>query len=127
MNATNRGLTKTYNRFHNSNDKVDDIAELRRIHHQMDRAVLRSYGWDDLAHRAKPEFLTAAIEDDPKYQNRLFWPADFRAEVLARLLDLNAQRAAEEASAGQKAASGARKVGRKRGKGALSEEQASFL
>ena len=127
MAASNHGLTQTYNRFHDLNDKELDIVELRRLHDEMDRAVLRAYGWDDLAQRARSEILTAAIEDDPKYHDRLFWPADFRAEVLARLLDLNAKRAAEEASTGQKAASGAPKARKKRGKRVLSDEQASFL
>ncbi len=66
----------------------------------MDRAVLRAYGWDDLADRAEPQFLDETNEDDYKYQGRLFWPAEFRDEVLARLLALNAERAAAERAAG---------------------------
>jgi len=100
MVATELGLTKTYNRFHNPKDKAADIAELRRLHDEMDSAVLRAYGWDDLTKRAKPEFLTEETEDDPKYQGRLFWPASFRAEVLARLLTLNAERHAAEQALG---------------------------
>jgi hypothetical protein len=96
MIATGLGLTKTYNRFHDSDDKANDILELRRLHDEMDQAVLRAYGWDDLARRAKPEFLTEETEDDPKYEGRLFWSADFRAEVLSRLLALNAERYAAE-------------------------------
>jgi len=94
------GLTKTYNRFHDPGDKAGDIVELRRLHDEMDRAVLQAYGWDDLARKAKPEFLAENTEDDPKYQGRLFWPADFRAEVLSRLLALNATRYAAEHAAG---------------------------
>lgn len=100
MRNSNRGLTKTYNRFHDPDDKAADIVELRRLHEEMDRAVLAAYGWDDLAKRAKPEFLTEETEDDPKYQGRLFWPASFRAEVLARLLALNAERHAAEQALG---------------------------
>ena len=100
MNATDAGLTKTYNRFHSPVDRSADILELRRLHDEMDRAVLRAYGWDDLAHRAQPEFLTEETEDDPKYQGRLFWPAPFRTEVLARLLALNAERYAAEQAEG---------------------------
>ena len=62
----------------------------------MDVAVLRAYGWDDLADRATPEFLTEVGEPDHRYQHRLFWPAVFRDEVLGRLLDLNRARAEEE-------------------------------
>jgi hypothetical protein len=92
----NDGLSKTYNRFHDVAETAPDIASLRTLHHDMDVAVLRAYGWDDLADRAAPEFLTEDTEPDHRYQGRLFWPAPFRDEVLARLLDLNARRAAEE-------------------------------
>lgn len=110
MVATDKGMTKTYNRFHDPYDKAADIVELRRLHAMMDDAVLRAYGWDDLAARAHPgdpaggiaqgedapRFLTEDDEDDHKYQNRLFWPAPFRDELLARLLTLNEERAAAE-------------------------------
>ena len=58
--------------------------------------MLQTYGWGDLATRAAPEFLTEATEAEHRYQDRLFWPAAFREEVLARLLDLNRARAEEE-------------------------------
>jgi hypothetical protein len=96
MVARNQGLTKSYNRFHDALDTAGDIVELRRLHAAMDDAVLRAYGWDDLADRAAPEFLTEESEDDHTYQGRLFWPAAFRDELLARLLKLNEERAAEE-------------------------------
>jgi len=100
MIARNEGLTKTYNRFHDPAETASDIQRLRDLHHEMDAAVLRAYGWDDLAERASPEFLTEDNEQDHRYQGRLFWPAAFRDEVLARLLALNAERAAEERRAG---------------------------
>jgi len=100
MLAHTQGLTKTYNRFHDLTDRSPDIERLRDLHHAMDVAVLRAYGWDDLADRAAPEFLTEAAEPDHRYQGRLFWPAAFRDEVLARLLALNAERAAAERAAG---------------------------
>ena len=62
--------------------------------------MLRAYGWADLASTASPEYLTEETEQDPRYQRRLFWPASFRDEVLARLLALNAERAADEAARG---------------------------
>jgi hypothetical protein len=96
MVARNEGLTKTYNRFHVPAERSPDIQRLRELHHAMDVAVLSAYGWDDLADRAAPEFLTEASELDHRYQGRLFWPAAFRDEVLARLLDLNRARAEEE-------------------------------
>jgi hypothetical protein len=94
------GLTKTYNRFHSPADRAADIQRLRELHHALDLAVLRAYGWDDLAARAVPEFLSEETEPDHRYQGRLFWPAPFRDEVLARLLDLNRARAAEEHALG---------------------------
>ena len=90
------GLTKTYNRFHDAQDQSADIKRLRELHQYLDVAVLSAYGWEDLAARAAPEFLTVATEAEHCYQGRLFWPAPFREEVLARLLDLNRARAEEE-------------------------------
>lgn len=110
MKVTGKGMTPTYNRFHDTQDKAADVVELRLLHAMMDDAVLRAYGWDDLADRALPgdqakgitpgedaaRFHTEDDEDDHKYQNRLFWPAPFRDELLARLLKLNEERAAAE-------------------------------
>ena len=45
-------------------------------------------------------FLDVTNEGDHTYQGRLFWPSDFRDEVLARLLALNAERHAEEVRLG---------------------------
>ena len=96
MVARIHGLTKTYNRFHDAQDKSADIVRLRELHHELDLAALDAYGWNDLAAGAAPEFLTEATEAEHRYQGRLFWPAAFREEVLARLLDLNRARAEEE-------------------------------
>ncbi len=100
MIARNEGMTKTYNRFHDPDETGDDIQRLRELHAAMDRAVLEAYGWHDLAARAAPIFLDETNEDDHTYQGRLFWPSDFRDEVLARLLALNAERHAEEVRLG---------------------------
>ena len=100
MVARNEGMTKTYNRFHNPAERGDDIVRLRELHAEMDRAVLRAYGWDDLAAHADPVFLDEASESDRAYQGRLFWLSSFRDEVLARLLTLNVERHAEEVHLG---------------------------
>jgi hypothetical protein len=100
MIARNEGLTKTYNRFHDATEHAPDIERLRELHHAMDVAVLRAYGWHDLADTAAPVFLDETNEDDHRYQGRLFWPAPFREAVLAHLLALNAERAAQECAAG---------------------------
>jgi len=100
------GLTKLYNRFHDPHEKSDGILELRRLHLEMDAAVLRAYGWDDLAETATCEFLLDYEEEEDdsptakkskkKKPWRLRWPDEFRDEVLARLLELNEQRHKEE-------------------------------
>jgi hypothetical protein len=100
MIARNEGMTKTYNRFHDQAETAEDIRRLRELHAAMDRVVLEAYGWHDLAERAAPVFLDETNEDDHTYQGRLFWPSDFRDEVLARLLVLNAERHAEEVHQG---------------------------
>ena len=100
MVARNEGMTKTYNRFHDRTETSEDIQRLRDLHAAMDRAVLEAYGWHDLAGRAAPMFLDESNEDDHTYQGRLFWPSDFRDEVLAFLLALNAERHAEEVRLG---------------------------
>ncbi|WP_199324662.1 hypothetical protein [Phormidium sp. FACHB-1136] len=48
MVRNNQGLTDTYNRFHDPNETHPDILKLRELHHQMDRAVLAAYGWQDI-------------------------------------------------------------------------------
>jgi hypothetical protein len=100
MVARNEGMTKTYNRFHDRSETVQDIQCLRELHAAMDRAVLGAYGWRDLAARAEPIFLDETNEDEHPFHERLFWPSDFRDEVLARLLALNAERHTEEVRVG---------------------------
>ena len=100
MVTNNEGLTKTYNRFHDPDERSNAVHELRRLHDTMDRAVLAAYGWDDLA----PDcvFELEWEEDDEEGTSRrkkpwrYRWPEATRDEVLARLLALNATRAAEE-------------------------------
>jgi hypothetical protein len=94
------GLTKTYNRFHARGENAPDITRLRVLHANMDAAVLRAYGWDDLAERAAPEFIEQDADEGKTPKTRLDWPAEFKDEVLARLLALNAERAAAEKAAG---------------------------
>ncbi len=103
MVRNDEGLTATYNRFHDPNERSPDILCLRELHDEMDRAVLDAYGWTDL--QPKCEFLLDYEEDEDEEEQtsrrrrkpwRYRWPDDFRDEVLARLLELNRQRAIEE-------------------------------
>ncbi len=100
MQDRGEGLTATYNRFHARGDNKSDITRLRELHAEMDEAVLRAYGWDDLADRAEPEFIEQAVEEGRPQKTRFDWPAEFKDDVLARLLALNAERAAEDRAAG---------------------------
>ena len=99
MAENNEGLTKTYNRFHDPDEHNPRIADLRQLHAAMDRAVLDSYGWDDIP--TDCGFLSD-YEIDEETQGRkkkpwrYRWPDDVRDVVLARLLALNAEQAREE-------------------------------
>ena len=48
MVSNNEGLTSTYNRFHDPSETSSELLELRRLHGEMDQAVLAAYGWSDL-------------------------------------------------------------------------------
>ncbi len=100
------GLTKTYNRFHDSEERATDIETLRELHSAMDRAVLDSYGWSDIPTECE-FFLDYEVNDEDAGSRRkkpwhYRWPDAVHDEVLARLLELNAERAREEARAGLK-------------------------
>lgn len=131
MIATQKGLTDTYNRFHNPDDHAVDVVELRRLHAAMDTAVLRAYGWDDLVERVVATF----VEEHPETADneatgtkkrrkrawRLRWPDAVRDEVLARLLERNRVQAAEELAARQRAEAAA-KAAKKLGKAPVKGE-----
>jgi type I restriction-modification system DNA methylase subunit len=48
MMANDEGLTTTYNRFHDPSETSPGLLELRRLHGEMDQAVLQAYGWSDV-------------------------------------------------------------------------------
>ena len=104
MVHSNEGLTKTYNRFHNPDERDIEIAKLRELHAAMDRAVLVAYGWCDIPTDCD-FFLDHEIDEEEwgrrKKPWRYRWPDEIRDEVLARLLALNAERAREERLAGR--------------------------
>lgn len=108
MIRNDEGLTKTYNRFHDPDESDPDILELRRLHAAMDRAVLDAYGWTDIP--TDCEFLLDYEIDEEEWSPRkkkpwrYRWPDEVHDEVLARLLELNAQRAREERRSGAAAA-----------------------
>ena len=107
MVRNNQGLTETYNRFHDPEERDPEILRLRELHAAMDRAVLDAYGWTDI--QPTCEFLLD-YEDEEDEENawprrrkkpwRYRWPDEIRDEVLARLLELNRVRAEEEQLSG---------------------------
>ena len=62
--------------------------------------TLLGFPWNALADRAAPEFIEQDADEGKTPKTRLDWPSEFKDEVLARLLALNATRAAEERAAG---------------------------
>ena len=113
MIRNTEGLTKTYNRFHDPDERDPSIVKLQELHATMDRTVLDTYGWNDIPTECK--FLLDYEIDEEEWGNkkkpwRYRWPDEVRDEVLARLLELNTERAKEEARSG---ATATKKRGRK--------------
>ncbi|MGI8412948.1 MAG: Eco57I restriction-modification methylase domain-containing protein [Solirubrobacteraceae bacterium] len=114
-NSRQEGTTKVYQRFHSSEEASPDIARLRELHAEMDRAVADAYGWSDLD-------LGHGFHETK--QGRRFTISEVaRREVLDRLLALNHARYAEEVAAGlhEKGKAGS---GRKAGMGRRSGQMA---
>jgi len=105
MVQEDEGLTKTYNRFHDPEESAPDILKLRKLHAAMDRAVLDAYGWDDIP--TDCEFLLDYEIDEENWSPRkrkpyrYRWPESVHDEILARLLELNEERAEEESLQGE--------------------------
>jgi hypothetical protein len=108
MVRTDKGLTKTYNRFHDPEDQSPDIQKLRELHAEMDAAVLAAYGWSDLDQTCvfQSEFDDEEDVDEDegtgkraKKKFRLRWETEVRDRLLARLLQLNRERALQQGTA----------------------------
>ena len=140
MVSNDEGLTSTYNRFHDPKEVDPQVMELRRLHSEMDQAVLNAYDWTDILvscgfgldhldideESQLPGELQEGIDSGELFfQNaeeavafqaelkaygvvnfrkklswRYRWSDAVQEDVLARLLDLNAERYAEEAKLG---------------------------
>ena len=110
MVRNNQGLTDTYNRFHDPDERDPDIQKLRELHAEMDRAVLDAYGWTDIP--TDCESLLDYEEEDEQEDSskrqkkkpwRFRWSEEVHDEVLARLLDLNQKRHEQEILGGKHA------------------------
>jgi hypothetical protein len=125
MVRNDEGLTKTYNRFHDPDERDPEILKLRELHAAMDRAVLEAYGWTDIPTGC--EFLLDYEIDEEEWGARkkpwrYRWPDEVQAEVLARLLELNAERARAETRSGAAAAKPVRRVNARADRGHASAE-----
>ena len=87
MRAARQGLTSTYNALKDPACADPAIVALRDLHVELDRAVLRAYGWHDIE---VPPYTT------PRTPAERLHLATFEDAVQARLFALNAERAAEE-------------------------------
>jgi hypothetical protein len=97
MVANNEGLTSTYNRFHDPAETSPELLELRRLHSEMDQAVLQAYGWSDVPTACGFGLDYLDTEDDAQLPDELqeridsgdlfFWEAgealDFQGQLEA--------------------------------------------
>jgi hypothetical protein len=92
MSNRRESLTATYNRFHLPEERSPDIAALRDLHVEMDRAVAAAYGWTnlDLGHgyHATKQGVRFTVSDTA------------RSTFLSNLLALNHERHSQEVAEG---------------------------
>ncbi|WP_134619000.1 Eco57I restriction-modification methylase domain-containing protein [Pseudomonas aeruginosa] len=91
------GLTEIYNRFHTDTERDPRIEGLRALQCEMDAAVARAYGWDDLNLEHGFHEVSYLPEND---RVRFTISETARNEVLQRLSELNRQRYEEEVAQG---------------------------
>ena len=130
------GLTDIYNLFHNRNltpaivtkvsGKPDEaeagyqgILELRKLHRELDEAVLAAYGWTELINLGHNFHEVETLPENDRVRYTI--SPEARKELLKRLLALNHLRAAEEEA---KAPAKSENVGK--GKGAKRKKVASL-
>jgi hypothetical protein len=101
MVENDEGLTDTFNRFHDPDERTPGILKLRELHGAMDRTVLDAFGWTEI--QLACEFVLDDEDEDeeegPRRRKRPWryrWSDETRDEVLARLLVLNLEQAQAE-------------------------------
>ncbi|MEU7691379.1 Eco57I restriction-modification methylase domain-containing protein [Microbispora hainanensis] len=95
MLSRQAGLTATYNLVNDPACQDEDIVELRRIHRDIDAAVCRAYGWDDMLDKLDHGFHTVGGRE-----TRYTVGPYAQREFVDRLLELNHARYAEEVAKG---------------------------
>lgn len=97
MRSEQKGITATYNDFHDPKIQSPLISELRYVHRDIDACVARVFGWEDIdlrhdfyrqPHLPEIDCIRFTISEDA------------RVEVLRRLSELNRQRYEEEVARG---------------------------
>jgi hypothetical protein len=89
MRDANIGMTALYNQFHQPNTQTDVLVELRNLQREMDTAVARTYGWEDLDLEHGFHEVPYLPEND---RVRFTISEAARVAVLRRLSELNRQR-----------------------------------
>jgi len=97
MRADHIGLTKLYNRFHDPAERDPRIEGLRALQREMDAAVARAYGWDDLDLEHGYHEVPYLPEND---RVRFTISEAARVDVLRRLSELNRRGYEEEIARG---------------------------
>ncbi|MEV6194137.1 DNA methyltransferase [Streptomyces sp. NPDC051920] len=109
MLRRNVGLTATYNLVHDPACQDDDIAELRCIHEEIDKATVEAYGWTDLLDEtgqippADPTHETLPLDHgfhETDQGTRYTIGLLARTEIIDRLRQLNHQAYADEVYVG---------------------------
>ncbi|MET8176507.1 Eco57I restriction-modification methylase domain-containing protein [Streptomyces clavifer] len=85
-------LTKMSHAFHDSGNGTPGVAELRRLHTQIDRSVAKAYGWKEID-------LNHDFHQTSRGTRFTIHP-DAQSEILDRLLELNHARYKKEQEAG---------------------------
>ncbi|WP_186214097.1 Eco57I restriction-modification methylase domain-containing protein [Burkholderia gladioli] len=91
------GLTEAYNRFHSGTERDPRIEGLRVLQREIDIAVARAYGWDDIDLEHGFHEVSYLPEND---RVRFTISETARVEVLQRLSELNRQRYQDEVTNG---------------------------
>lgn len=89
MRSDNIGLTLLFNRFHSPTENDQHILDLRNLHSEIDGAMAKAYGWDELDLEHGFHEVDYLPENDRK---RFTISESARIEVLHRLAALNCKR-----------------------------------
>ena len=93
MLASELGLTKTYNLFHDPTCTDPEIQEIRRLHAEMDHSILTCYGWEDIN-------LEHGFYPNDRKKIRYMPSPKAQREILTRLIAFNQEIAEQEAAQG---------------------------